>query len=107
MGLKVRDLSLNGRPDPKQAAEMERVRLKSERERKRIKAKLRRTREQALYWNRRQTELGKQLAESIDSDKLASLFHRACQIAQELDSSSREQLCKLYPKIKAFNLSPL
>ena len=109
MGLKLRDLALNERPDPKAQAEMERIRVKEATERKRIKANWRRVLEQAIYWRSRRDELGKLLHETPNSDKIASLFNAACYRAAHLSDSELHLLEKITwttgLPFKTFNLS--
>ena len=109
MGLKIRDLALNERPDPKAIALAEKARTAEEYRRKADKRKWKRALEQAIFWRDRRDELGKQLCEQPDSDKIASLFHSACRRsadASEEEITSMEKITWSSGRpIKGFNMT--
>ncbi len=98
MGLQVRDLALNEMPSRKALADMERVRLKEERESAQRQRRWLRTLQQAHYWRERRDELGKMLFAEPESDKIAALFHRACNRANTLADSELDAFAMVMPK---------
>jgi hypothetical protein len=111
MGIKVRDLALNERPDPKAQALAEKARTAEEYRRKAAKRAWHKALEQAIFWRKRREELGNMLYENPESDKIASLFHAACRRSADASESELTALGKISWSrgipIKTFNALPI
>lgn len=84
MGLSVRDLALNALPDRDAIRLAEKMRAEAERNRRESRRREREAIDRARKWEACLNALGKLLMWAPGDDKLALLFHHACNMSRNL-----------------------
>lgn len=91
IGLTYNDLFYDsGRPDPYALREAARLRAIEEKKRKEARQRIREEIDMAWKWNAVKEALGIQLAKTPADDKLASLYHHACDKSRMVTPSANE-----------------
>lgn len=96
VGLTLRDLFADTKPDREAMALAEKQRAEAGRERMKMRRELRRVQDLRRYWEDQTEQLSKLLMEAPERGRLDALFRGALQKARRLDKQEVELMCKLH-----------
>jgi hypothetical protein len=96
VGLTLRDLFVDTKPDREAMALAEKLRAEAGRERMKLRQELRKVTVWRKHWEGKVRELGKLLAERPESDRLNELFRGALQKWRRFGRQEVELMCQIH-----------